>query len=301
MARLIIKREKAILGCALAMNCYVGDTVICRVENGKEEVCDVADGVIAFSCGLPFNKRSDVLYIDVAQKKEIRIVVKQSGAKPEAWVINPVMTGESKPQAEKGFCKRRESEKEKFFPTKKVGSYFGINEETRQWAVSKGLFSTLENGAVYRYEDIVDFELLEDGTSVVKGGLGRAVAGGFMFGGVGAVVGGITGGKRAHQKCTSLRIKITVSQLAAPVVYISLISTETAKDSRAYRKAYQDAQEIISLLQVICSSVEKTQQAERSMFSSADELRKWKQLLDEGVITQEEFELKKKRLLEEER
>ena len=67
------------------------------------------------------------------------------------------------------------------------------------------------------------------------------------------------------------------------------------KASRAY---YQDAQEILSLLQVICSAVEKTQQADRSTFSGADELRKWKQLLDEGVITREEFETKKRQLLD---
>ena len=53
--------------------------------------------------------------------------------------------------------------------TKKVGSYFGINEDTRQWVVGKGIFAPLEKGTVYQYEDIVDFELLEDGTSVVKG------------------------------------------------------------------------------------------------------------------------------------
>lgn len=33
-------------------------------------------------------------------------------------------------------------------------------------------------------------------------------------------------------------------------------------------------------------------------FSSADELRKFKQLLDDGIITQEEFDEKKKQLLE---
>ena len=49
---------------------------------------------------------------------------------------------------------------------------------------------------------------------------------------------------------------------------------------------------------MICSAVEKTQQADRSTFSGADELRKWKQLLDEGVITREEFETKKRQLLD---
>lgn len=111
----------------------------------------------------------------------------------------------------------------------------------------------LEKGTVYQYEDIVDFELLEDGTSVVKGGLGRAVVGGFMFGGVGAVVGGITAGKRAHQKCTNLCIKITVSSMVSPVVYISLISTETAKDSGTYKRHIRMHRRSFLLLQVICS------------------------------------------------
>ena len=309
LAKLIIKREKSMMGAALAMNCYDGDTLLCRVKNGKEEICYAANGVIYFSCALPHNNRSDVVKIDTTRREEVRITVKQRWQRPEIILEGMSGTGESS-QTEYRFYEGKKKtqrayqsdtgaeKKEKLMLTKKVGSYFGINEDTRQWVVGKGIFAPLEKGTVYQYEDIVDFELLEDGTSVVKGGLGRAVVGGFMFGGVGAVVGGITGGKRAHQKCTNLCIKITVSSMVSPVVYISLISTETAKDSGTYKKAYQDAQEILSLLQVICSAVEKTQQADRSTFSGADELRKWKQLLDEGVITREEFETKKRQLLD---
>ena len=39
LAKLIIKREKSMMGAALAMNCYDGDTLLCRVKNGKEEIC----------------------------------------------------------------------------------------------------------------------------------------------------------------------------------------------------------------------------------------------------------------------
>ncbi|EPZ54444.1 hypothetical protein H477_3583 [[Clostridium] sordellii ATCC 9714] len=46
---------------------------------------------------------------------------------------------------------------------------------------------------MYNYKDIIEFELLEDGESITKGGLGRAVAGGVLLGGVGAIVGGVTG------------------------------------------------------------------------------------------------------------
>ena len=40
-----------------------------------------------------------------------------------------------------------------------------------------------------------------------------------------------------------------------------------------------------------------TQTVQVNKLSSADELRKYKALLDDGIITQEEFETKKKELL----
>ncbi len=30
------------------MNCYDGDTLLCQVKNGKEEICYAANGVIYF-------------------------------------------------------------------------------------------------------------------------------------------------------------------------------------------------------------------------------------------------------------
>ncbi|HHB0768065.1 SHOCT domain-containing protein [Enterococcus faecium] len=38
--------------------------------------------------------------------------------------------------------------------------------------------------------------------------------------------------------------------------------------------------------------------AENQVFSPADELRKYKELLDDGIINQEEFNIKKKELLD---
>ena len=88
---------------------------------------------------------------------------------------------------------------------------------------------TKKNPKIYNYSDIVDFELLEDGESITKGGLGRAITGGLLFGGIGAVVGGITGGKRSKSICNSLKIKITVNDMRSPVVYINLLATATKR------------------------------------------------------------------------
>lgn len=85
---------------------------------------------------------------------------------------------------------------EKFEPTREVKKSLQINENTKEWLIPKGLFSSVMFPKVRRYDEIVSFELLENGNSVTKGGLGRAVAGGLLFGGVGAIVGGVTGEKK---------------------------------------------------------------------------------------------------------
>ena len=42
---------------------------------------------------------------------------------------------------------------------------------------------------------------------------------------------------------------------------------------------------------------EKAEKAENTLLGNADELKKYKDLLDSGIITQEEFDAKKKQLL----
>lgn len=200
--------------------------------------------------------------------------------------------------------KRKEKVKN-FEITKQIGQYIYIDENKQQWVLPKGVFTKkIDNSTVYDYSDIVDFELLEDGNSISKGGLGRAIAGGLLFGGVGAIVGGVTGGKKAKQTCTNLKIKITLNDLRNPVIYIPFISSEVKKDSFVYTSSYSSAQEIMSMLQIMCEtqkikSIQETQEVNNKVetISVADEIKKFKDLLDMGAITQEEFEYKKKELL----
>lgn len=158
-----------------------------------------------------------------------------------------------------------------------------------------------EDKATYHFNQIIDFELLENDESVTKGGLGRAVVGGMLFGGVGAVVGGVTANRRAKGVCKSLKIKISFRNSSNLTEYINFIDTETMTDSSFYQIRYEDAQETLSALQLAVEQVGDSVAAESSaeqVTSSADEILKFKQLLDMGAITQEEFDAKKKRLLE---
>lgn len=133
----------------------------------------------------------------------------------------------------------------KFKPTKKVGKVFYIDDVNKKWHLPR----CKESKSVYDYSDLLDYELIEDGNTVTSGSLGRAVAGGLVFGGLGAVVGGMTGKQKAT--CSKLQIKITTKDIQHPALYVSLLDYEVKKDSDTYKAAIKDAQEILSILQII--------------------------------------------------
>lgn len=193
-----------------------------------------------------------------------------------------------------------EQEWRKLTITKDFGAYIKFDEINRKWFVPDGFFGGVKNPIIYSFDDIIAFELLEDGNSITKGGTGRAIAGGLLFGGVGAIVGGSTGKRKTKSTCIKLQIKITVNSMSMPAVYINLIAGETKTDGFIYKAAYSSAQNILSVLQVICENnktLHETVSESTVATSSADEILKYKTLLDQGIITQEEFDAKKKQLL----
>lgn len=177
------------------------------------------------------------------------------------------------------------AELETFIVTKEVSDYLEVDEKNKKFLMP------LTKRKIYNFSDLLDFELLEDGDIVSKGGLGRALVGGALFGGVGAIVGGVT--SKRKNVYTSLKIKIILNDIGNSVEYINFIDDTTPKDSVLHKNRFNLAQECLSILHIIRSKVDDV----KSNTSGADEILKLKKLLDEGIITKEEFELKKKQLL----
>ena len=190
-----------------------------------------------------------------------------------------------------------------FKSTKKVGSSIEFDEVNRQWLIPDGLFGGKKNPRVYSYDDIIEYELLEDGDTITKGGLGSAVVGGILLGGVGAIVGGVTGGRKSRSIINSLKIKITINDFQNPTEYINLINTKTKSNSLIYKANYEIAQQILSIFALVQKQKDNQEkelsfeESQSTALSPADEILKFKSLFDNGIITQDEFEAKKKQLL----
>lgn len=181
-----------------------------------------------------------------------------------------------------------------FTPTDSVADYLKVDRKSQTWCCP---VLGKKNPDIFSFSELIDFELNEDGESITKGGLGSAVVGGALFGGVGAIVGSNVG-KKQKDVINKMSVTINLRNEFISHIEIPLIKTETKKNGFVYKVSKDEGQRITALLSVIVDSQKgQAAPAHAAAGSSADELLKFKQLLDAGVITQDEFDTKKKQLL----
>ena len=248
------------------MGLFGGDKEVCAICGGKLSLltsAKAADGKICHEC---HEKCTPLMQIGTKTISEI----KSNIAEREALVDD-------------------------FSPTDVAAQYLQIDKNSKTWRCP-GLYSKKKVPDVFKFSDLLNYELIEDGTSITKGGLGSAIAGGFLFGGAGAIVGGGLG-KKHKDICSSMSIMVSVRNPYISTFEIKLISTETKKGGLIYKMTKETANKIIALFSVISGMSENSDGQQSRPASSADEILKYKQLADSGVITQDEFEAKKKQLL----
>lgn len=202
---------------------------------------------------------------------------------------------------------RIQAKKTELTVTHSVGGVFMLDENQGLWYAQKpGDRKGRRRGPLHSVEDIIGFELLEDNNVVMSGGGGSALAGGLVFGPVGAVVGASVGKRRFGATCTSLRIKVVLNSIDLPVDYITLLDKRTPVRSPRYKQAFNDAQQILGILKVMEQRRVQAAESKRetatkvimpALPTDVDKLRDYKLLMDEGVISEDEFEQKKRQIL----
>lgn len=183
-----------------------------------------------------------------------------------------------------------------FTPTIIIGEHLMVDEANRLLSVATGTLKKKPMGSIFSFDEIEEYELDEDGESVTKGGLGRAAAGGLLFGGVGAVVGGVTGSKKTNSVCTKMNVIISIKGQYIKT-YIQLVVGQTKRKGILYKAAQQNAANILKYLDKITAIEEQKTEAQQESTSVADELKKYADLKAAGAISEEEYNSIKNKLL----
>lgn len=142
---------------------------------------------------------------------------------------------------------------------------------------------------IIKYTDILECEILENNNTVLQDGLGRALIGGVIAGGVGAVVGANT---RKTEIITDLKIRIVTKNSSKSSYMIWLKSKEMSK------QAFEFVNEVYAMIKNIISKNDITKnEIKNSNKGILEQFEDLQNLKNKGIITQEEFETKKKELL----
>jgi len=166
--------------------------------------------------------------------------------------------------------------------------------------------ATKPSDKIFTFDELEGYELLEDDTSVSSGGKAAAIAGGVMLGGLGAIAGAGAGTKKQKKRIENLVLRIDTNDMEYPCVMITYINKETKVDSNDYRKAQSAAQQTMSALNLILKQRENTTQetpVQQVVLNQApapnemEQLKQLKELLDAGILTEEEFQAKKSQIL----
>lgn len=148
---------------------------------------------------------------------------------------------------------------------------------------------------IHNFGEVIDYELVvNDNTVKGKGAFSRAVAGGLLFGGVGAVAGAST----AKRVTVVTALYINVYLKDGTLERINFINTATKADSFTYNTMKDCAEKASALFTAMIADNESKNAAPAQAISAADEIAKYKKLLDDGAITEEEYNAKKKQLME---
>ena len=160
----------------------------------------------------------------------------------------------------------------------------------------------------FDFGEILKYEVNENGDSVVKGTAGKALVGGLFFGIGGAFLGSQTS-RKIKSKCSDLRVFIYLNDIDFPSIEIPIITSETSKNTEYYTSRVSLAKEICALLEFAINqkdlatykeSEEENEEVEKTLEdkkSDKQKLKELKEMLEEGLISEKDFEKKKKQIL----
>lgn len=173
---------------------------------------------------------------------------------------------------------------------KKFSTFYFDNNNKK---ILSSLVSAFTGYSIYTYSDIASFTPVNKGHGKEeKHALTRTLVGGALLGQVGAIAGAVSKGKY-HQYIDQLGAVVSLKD--GKSFTIDLLK---GKNNVKFNNNLQtEFEELCGILNGIVAQYDTKKLSQGKEYSSADEIAKFKKLLDDGAITQAEFDAKKKQLL----
>lgn len=158
---------------------------------------------------------------------------------------------------------------------------------------------------IVSYADILGAEVVEDGVAITSASRGdqisRGILAGLAFGTAGAIVGGLSAKTATSHQVNRLELRVVVADTTAPMHVVVLRSSPIDRALPSYQKQRQLADYWQALFRVVIKHGESSGPTKcheaAPLGSVADEIRKLSVLVDDGILTREEFDAQKARLL----
>ena len=170
---------------------------------------------------------------------------------------------------------------------------------------------------IFNYSDIIEVSYEENGSQLYTKSAGRtvggAVVGGVLMGGAGAVVGGLSGASKQNKEIKNMDIKILLRSTSRTSCVLHfkdvdrVLKTKEDADRKLYEKYVKNANQAKDVLSVIIDNAKQVSTPTAQPIaqpvvapassSVADELAKLAKLKADGILTDEEFQAQKSKLL----
>lgn len=176
-------------------------------------------------------------------------------------------------------------------------SVIAIGRET-----SEIVLGPFNNSRRYALREVASVEILRDGASVTLTNRGSQLAGaaigGLALGGVGLLVGGLSGSKRNLATLHSVAIKVIVDDRYTPVHVIEFFKSPSSLGTPARSPQIKKSLETADRFHALLVNALRDQKNDAGpQVGQADELAKLWQLKQGGALTQGEFDVQKVRVL----
>lgn len=228
------------------------------------------------------------------------------------WILKSVADSKQKVDDRGTTLEEKIDNLKDFTPTQKIigamNMYiFAVDHVRREIA-----YVSENEVVIVPYEKIISVEVVENNTIIASKSsartIGGAVVGGALAGGAGAIVGGLSGDSEMKKKVSLVQVRIKLRDIKSPVLLINCFDSNAMvgyKDiaPNSDKVGIEHARAISDLVSVIIDDVDKAEKQSHSSVTTtvvpsvAEELAKLADLKSKGILTEEEFDKQKSKLL----